>query len=161
MAVVAFFAPSFFDSLPPPPPPPEERDGPDADDRVDVLFDDSLDGADGRADPSPGPEARSEADETVRGPGAAGVATGRASPMEGGAPPAADEGREVPGTGVLGLGFSLSHESKKSSSPPTGVLAPASGVSSSPSMWIPFGFLSDQHFPHPGPLVSILFRSRF
>jgi hypothetical protein len=77
---------------------------------------------------------------TVRGAGAAtpdperagdGV---RAAPMEGG-PDTLPRGE-----GVGALGFSLSHVEKKSSVSMVGVAA-ARGVSSRPSMWIPWGFL--------------------
>lgn len=74
----------------------------------------------------------SEEEVTVRGPVAAGV---RAKPIEG--------GRAV-GLAVVAaedLGFSLSHEEKKSSSAVVGVDAAARGVSSRPSIWIPWGFL--------------------
>lgn len=92
-----------------------------------MPLEDNLDGAEGRVEPA----ARREAEETVRGPVATGV--GRARPMEGNAAVPAPAGRDALAGAAAALGFSLSHESKKSSSV-LGVLAPARGVSSSPSM---------------------------
>lgn len=78
--------------------------------------------------------ARREDEVTVRGP-AVGAPAGFA-PIEGGPEGFGVEGLEVAGEG-------LSQESKKSSVEALGVFE-ASGVSSSPSMWMPWGFLQRQ-----------------
>jgi hypothetical protein len=86
--------------------------------------------------------ARREDEVTVRGAAEAGVEPGeedvmagegvRAAPIEGG-----PDGL-LSGEGVGAFDFSLSHEEKKSSVSMTGV-DEASGVSSRPSMWMPWG----------------------
>jgi hypothetical protein len=93
-----------------------------------VVEVDSRDETAGRADPGVAP-ARREDEVTVRDAGLA--------PMDGGG---------VADLGALGaaaaFGFSLSHVEKKSSAGSGLGVAVPRGVSSSPSMWIPCGFLS-------------------
>lgn len=101
-----------------------------------VVEDDSRDETAGRVDPAapplptpPAPPARSEDDVTVREAGFA--------PIEGGGVAGLEPGLDAD-DGVLG--FSLSHVLKKSSAGSAGVDEPR-GVSSRPSIWIPWGFL--------------------
>lgn len=89
---------------------------------------DSRDETAGRAEPGVAP-ARRDDEVTVRDAGLA--------PMDGGG--VADLGA---GVGAAAFGFSLSQVEKKSSAGSGLGVAVPRGVSSSPSMWIPCGFLS-------------------
>jgi len=92
-----------------------------------VVEVDSRDETAGRAEPGVAP-ARREDEVTVRDAGLA--------PMDGGG--AADLGAVE---AAAAFGFSLSHVEKKSSAGSGLGVAVPRGVSSSPSMWIPCGFL--------------------
>jgi hypothetical protein len=94
-----------------------------------VVDVDNLEETAGLVVPEVAPLLRREEDVTVRETGLA--------PIEGGGV----AGLEVVWAGVGALGFSLSHVEKKSSAGSGLGVAVPRGVSSSPSMWIPCGFL--------------------